>query len=278
MSDVRPISHEEATDLAGLYVLDALEPAEREAVRRHLTECQSGHPEFAELADVVPALAETIEPLDAPAALRGRVLAAVAAEADESSRPMTAASKPVSGASIGTDSSTPMERSEPVARASFGLPSWLGWAAAAAAVLIVAVVGSWGIGLQARNDQLAQRNSLIASALAARSADGAAIATLSGSGTAVGATGFAAFTTDGEGYIMLVGLPPAPAGQTYQAWYLVDGQPYSAGVLDVGDDGLALLTGIQPREGTDLIALTVERAGGADQPTSDPIIAGALTA
>lgn len=266
MNATRSLSHAEVNELAGLYVLSALAPAELEAVREHLASCPQEHPDFAELGGVVPALAATIEPIEAPAALRGRVLAAIATEAAADGRD----SKP--------ERAPETERPASAAPRRFGMTSWLGWAAAAASVLLVAVVGAWALAVQARNVDLERRQALIAEAFEARAADNAQVATLSGTGPASGATGFAAFTPEGEGYILLGGLPPAPPGQTYQAWYIVDGNPVSAGVLNVGDDGLALLSGVSPPTGTQLIALTIERAGGAEQPTSDPIIAGNLQA
>ena len=69
-------------------------------------------------------------------------------------------------------------------------------------------------------------------------------------------------------------LPSLPADQTYQAWYLIDDQPVSAGLMSVGNDGMAMLARIPHHSGTDVIALTIERAGGAAAPSSAPIVAG----
>jgi hypothetical protein len=273
VSDLRQLTHDEATELAGLYVLDALEPAEHEAVRRHLAECAEEHPEFDEVGGVVPALAGMVEPLDAPVELRSQVMAAIAAEA------WADAQEPAKVWDMEPDRSVgrrlPAADSAPVHARR---PAWLGWAAAAAAVLLIAALGALSVVLQARTNELERRSALIAEAIAASTAEGAEVATLRGTGPAGGASGFAAFTPEGEGYILLVGLPPAPVGQTYHAWYLVDGRPFSAGVVSVGDDGYALLTGLEPMPGTDLIAFTTERAGGADEPTSDPIVSGQLGA
>jgi hypothetical protein len=275
MSNVAQVTHAEAAELAGLYVLDALEAAERESVRRHLADCPMPHPEFAEVGSVVPALGQLIEPLDAPPELRQRVLSAIAddaaADAARTGTPAPAAT-PVWELDPG-----PTGRRATSAGQAVRQPSWLGWAAAAA-VLVIAVLGAWSVLLQARTSELEQRSALIADAIAASTAQGSAVATLRGTGSAAGASGFAAFTAEGEGYIVLVGLPPAPAGQTYQAWYLVDGQPFSAGIASVGPDGYALLSGVERMPGTELIAFTIEQAGGVDQPTTDPIVTGELSA
>lgn len=269
MSEVRAVSHAEADEMAGLYVLNALGPAEMASVRAHLATCPEDHSVFADLGGVIPALAASIEPVDAPPELRARVLGAISAEAGElvavadAPAPVMRPPETVRGARL---------------RGLFERRIALGWGAAAAAALILAVVGTWAFTLQARNESLEQRQELIAQALVARDAAGAEVAQLSGSGGATGASGFAALTPRGETYILMVGLPPAPAGQTYQAWYIADGAPVSAGLITVGDDGLGVLRGASPPGGTRIVALTLERTGGADQPTSDPIVAGELEA
>ena len=52
----------------------------------------------------------------------------------------------------------------------------------------------------------------------------------------------------------------------------------SAGLVDVGPHGLAIVGDLDPLAGTDTIALTVEPAGGGDQPTTSPIVIGTLPA
>lgn len=77
MSHLAMVGHAEATELAGLYVLNALEPSLRAAVQQHLGACPDAHLEFDELGSVLPALALLVEPIQPPAALRARVMAAL---------------------------------------------------------------------------------------------------------------------------------------------------------------------------------------------------------
>jgi anti-sigma factor RsiW len=56
---------ESHADLVGGYVLGALEPAEEEAMRRHLEECEQCRREYESLAGI-PALLNRIEPADVP--------------------------------------------------------------------------------------------------------------------------------------------------------------------------------------------------------------------
>lgn len=128
--------------------------------------------------------------------------------------------------------------------------------------------------MRADADRANQRSAELARAIAAMSELGSQVAILRGTGAADGANGFAAFPAAGGGYVVMSGMPAAPAGQTYQAWYLVDGQPASAGLMTVGSDGYAVLADITLVPGTSVVALTLEPAGGSDQPTSAPIVVG----
>ena len=72
---------------------------------------------------------------------------------------------------------------------------------------------------------------------------------------------------DGRGYVLQGNLDALPEDQTYQLWAMVGEQPISVGVLGTEPSVTAFRVG----SGTSALAITVERAGGAPQPTSDPI-------
>ena len=76
-----PLSCDEVRDLAAGFVLGALEDEQMTRLREHLSTCAEPHPEIDELGDVVSYLADTLEPVEPPAGLGRRILAAVAAEA-----------------------------------------------------------------------------------------------------------------------------------------------------------------------------------------------------
>jgi hypothetical protein len=283
---VEAMSHEDALELAGLYAMDALTPEEKAAVDAHLAACSEDHSEFAALGGVAPALASTAEPLDAPAELKGRVMAAVAAAAADDK--MAAAVAPAKmpgrysttpGRVMPTDKlaappAKPASAVEAPPRAAWRLPVWTGWAAAAVAVLVLAVVGVWALGLQSQVNDANQRAALLSGAIEAYSDPGSQTARLDDPNST--ATGFAAVTPDGTAYVVMAGLPPAPSGKTYQGWYIVNGAPVSAGLVTVGPDGLMLMTDSQPAPGTTAVAFTVEPTGGSSQPTSDPFVVGEL--
>lgn len=274
----RAMSCDEVAELAGLFVLDALEPSERRAVLAHLSACPEMHAEIAELGGVVPALASLAEPLDGPPDLKGRVLAAVADEAAD-----RAAMGAVEALPADVRTATP-RRAVPVGERTVPAPvitlrgrrtwSWASVGAALAAVLIIAVVGVWAIDAQARADRASQRAAVVADALEVLADPRSSVAILRATAGAPPAGGFAAFSADGVGYLVLSGLTAPPQGQTYQAWHIVDGSPSSAGLLTVDADGYAVLAGTETVPGTDAVALTIEPAIGSIAPTSQPILAG----
>ncbi len=71
---------DDVREMAGAFVLGALEPDEDVAVRAHLAGCNDTHAEIAELASVLPALAQSVPLVEPPAGLKARIMAAAAAE------------------------------------------------------------------------------------------------------------------------------------------------------------------------------------------------------
>jgi anti-sigma-K factor RskA len=77
--------------------------------------------------------------------------------------------------------------------------------------------------------------------------------------------------SDGQAALVLPDLGEAPAGKTYQAWVIEDGNPISAGIFP-GENGIdvVLLDG-DVAEG-EIVAVTLERAGGAEKPSLPPVV------
>jgi anti-sigma-K factor RskA len=82
----------------------------------------------------------------------------------------------------------------------------------------------------------------------------------------------------GQRIVLLVyGLPPPPPGRTYQLWAIEGGKPASAGTFATSDAGSARLAiATAERLGDALfLAVTLEPAGGAPQPTGPIVMAQA---
>jgi hypothetical protein len=278
------LSCADVEELTGLFVLDALATGEADAVRRHLVAHPDGHPSVADLAATTSALAMLAEPAEAPIGLRARVLAAVAVTPQVPSvagvgglagAPQLARSTESRAAGGGPAAPTTRPFSLDVARRGRPTP-WARSILAAAAVVAIVLLAGWNVLLQRQASDAAGRAAVLGSAIAQAADPTSRVARLAGSGSAAAARGFAVFPVEGAGTIVLDGLPPAETGRTYQAWVLAGGQPISAGLMNVGSDGLAILADVIPVSGTDTVALTLEPAGGSPGPTTDPVVVGQL--
>jgi anti-sigma-K factor RskA len=88
------------------------------------------------------------------------------------------------------------------------------------------------------------------------------------------------FVNRAQGMVLVVSnLPPAAAGKIYQVWLLPKrGMPLGAGLFQSATDGSALYVRKGPFDfpATNAVAVTLENAGGALQPTSAPLIQATL--
>jgi len=91
----------------------------------------------------------------------------------------------------------------------------------------------------------------------------------------MGDEGALAVAPDGKAAIALR-LPKAPTGKTYEAWVIRDDGIKPAGLFGGGGDASVVeLTRRVPRGS--VIGVTVEKAGGARQPTQRPFVASGET-
>jgi anti-sigma-K factor RskA len=83
-----------------------------------------------------------------------------------------------------------------------------------------------------------------------------------------GADGQLVVTPDRDAALIVNGLPPAPAGKTYEAWVIQGDTPQAAGIFPGGGMQTAFaLTRTVPEGAT--VAVTIEPEGGVDAPTGD---------
>jgi len=88
---------------------------------------------------------------------------------------------------------------------------------------------------------------------------------------AMGDQGALAVARDGQAAIVLR-VPKAPAGKTYQAWVIRDNGIKSAGLFGGGGDATVVDLSRPVPHGS-VVGVTVEKAGGALQPTQQPFVA-----
>ncbi len=222
------------------YALDALDADERWAYETHLADCERCRAELTSFWETTEALAVAASGPAPNPELRGRILAAARAE-----RQVV----------------VPLE-----SRRRRIVPA-LGAAAAIAAVLALAV-GLWATQLSGDLDD--------ARLALERERQAAAVLADPGARTVALEAGDGRLVVDDGGRAVLVldGLDPAPTGKTYELW-IFEGENASPAGLFPGQDGLDWV-GLEGTVNTgDVVAVTIEEAGGVEVSANDPIVASA---
>jgi anti-sigma-K factor RskA len=235
-------SHELA-GLVGAYALDALDEPERESFEAHLAGCAECTAEVAGLRAAAAELSLTTS-TPPPEALRAELLSAIGRI-----RPLPPRAQP----------------SRPVRQPA----RWRWPAVAAACALIAALSAGWG--LREHNQLTGHRISPTALSQVFDSRD---VATAS---VSIGSSGHATLIySKSEQRLVLLGqdLPAPPADKTYQLWMLApDGTATSGGLFRPDRSGAVLLEASGDLGHTAQMGISVERAGGAAQPTPGAIVA-----
>ena len=229
----------ETHELIAGYALDALEPDDRARAKELFAGSAEAREELRALTEVAAALATaTAGPAPRPE-LRERIVAAARAE------PQTVVSLDAR-------------------RRAKAMPALAAIAAVAAVVALAA--GIWGATSSSELDdaraalERERRVSALLADPASRSVDLAA-----GEGRLVVAD-------DGRAVLVLDRLEHAPDGKTYEVWVLDGDAPVRAGLFD-GDAPRDLVPVETPVPDGARVLVTVERAGGVDAPTTEPIVA-----
>jgi anti-sigma-K factor RskA len=266
----------EVDDLAPAFVLGALEADRMAAVREHIALCPEPHAELARLGGVVPYLAESVPSAEPDPALRARILAAAGALPAPLAGPVEADRTPPAMPPVApvmpADPSVPVAIADrrPARRWS---PVSIGLAAAAAIVIVV--LGAWNLSLQSRLDGLVAYREGVVAVLDAAAEPGSQVAVLSPAADADG-RGIAAVRADGVIVLAMRDLAPTAGTQVYETWLIAgEDDPVPLGGFGVGSDGVATFTtDAGPPSSGAVVALTLEPAPGATSPSGAPVSAG----
>jgi anti-sigma-K factor RskA len=252
--------------LSGAYALDALEPEEAAAFEEHLESCGSCRDEVRSLREAAGALALDVAETP-PASLRSSVLAGISQV-----RPLPPAAGEralASSAVTGTADPSSAPSDEIAAareRRSLRRSPWLvGVAAALAVVAGGAVVRT--VQLERQFASVSDQAAAVSAVLTAPDAT-----TTTATVTTGGRAAVVSSKSLGSSVLITDDLAPAPAGQTYQIWYLSDsGAPVSAGFVPDARRSAVLLQGdLGAANG---VGVTVEPEGGSPAPTTTPVLA-----
>ncbi len=254
------MSHEDWAGSAAAYALGALDKDDRTAFERHLATCATCRAEVDALREAAAMLAYATPARDLPSsALRDRVLRDAV-----DVRPISAAPPPSR-------------------RRAASIVPWL----AAAASLTLAVLAGTGLRTErGERQRLAVLLDSVQTDLAVRDSTIAAffgpevhVVSLSPTGEKPSMRVFWNHTRN----IFIVtafNIPRAPDGKTYQLWAMrKDKAPLSMGTFNTDANGraaaiLAVADHITDGGFIDLCGLTMEPAGGSNQPTEQPRLIG----
>jgi len=235
------------------YALGSLDDPELSEIRTHLQRgCEDCVKGVSEACGMAFALGAGIEGPDPPKQLRSRILNAGGGHSEK--------------------------------RFNF-FNTWTPMAATAAVVTAVAI-GVYGYKEHNFEDQLAQMRTLVERSSSDAGFMRRAIELLQapetravafGEGQPSPPRGRIFFQRSG---VLLIAshLPPPPPGKTYEMWVIRGGKPTPAGLFASDAQGTAIHMYIPatPPETSDIVAVTLEPAGGVMAPTSTPVITAPL--
>jgi hypothetical protein len=271
-----PHEHDELAELALLSSIGALLPEEQRRIADHLADgCSRCEAELRQGEDASELMALAAPTLAPSAGARDALLRAADGTA------VVKAAAPAA----------PLRRAP---RRSRGVP----WAALAASMALVlssgALLAVWRQGREnrealalargaleqsiaaqsSRTDELSAKVGGFETAVAALHSQRVQELTLGGESKFGDATARVVMDASGHQVLLLASrVPPLPAGQTYQLWVIVSGEPRSLGVFKPDPDGRVIHVKSEALTlaGDEKVAVSVEPAGGVQQPTG-PIV------
>jgi Anti-sigma-K factor rskA/Putative zinc-finger len=234
--------HDRRLEEVAAFALGALDAESIDDFREHLTDCKRCQEELRWLSPAVRALPEAIEQQVAPPALKVRLMEEVRAELDpEGALTGKAKGRERSGSRSGFR--------EWLTGINLGGMTWKPLAGMAAVVLIVAAgigyaVGNGGGGANIHTWEAPQEGGIQASVV--REGD--------------------------QGELRLTGLGSVEKGKTLEAWVQRGETIEPVKMLFKPDEEGNATTQIDDLDGADLVMVTEEPAGGANQPTAKPFV------
>ena len=294
--------HEEYKELLALEAAGALEAGERAPLEGHLSSCAECRTELREMSDAAAALVYTVAPIMPPAAMRARVLQSVRAVA-----PSEAASRAVDPSEFAARAVDPSEVKGSGLDLRGLLKRFSVWQilgarpslafGAAMALVAVAALGITTAALLNRNSALSREVAQLYDRLRESQTETTGVRTqlaslrdlndvlaspdarvtqLAGKGEGARARATLAYErTTGRAVIVTAGLPPAPAGKTYQLWLIADNKKMPGGTFKTDLEGRARMSDRLPAgEGSPTFAVTLEREGGVPAPEGEIYLIG----
>lgn len=261
------MTHTDYQELLAAYALDAIDPADRQALSEHLADCVQCRDELSALRDTTGLLSHAAAPQEPGEHVRAQILAQVRAE---------------------TRRETPAQVVNMPQRTRTAWPNMLRLAAAIAFIALLAgVIVLWrrdarmqaemaqlSRQLDAQQGEMKSSRDLMARQQEALALMNSAVATriqLNGMPAAPNARATLMFDKQtGRAVLLTDGLPATSADKAYEVWFIPKGRsPMPGKVFTVDSSGHAMIMERMPPEAMDgaVIAITVEPKNGSAAPT-----------
>ena len=267
---------EKFEELCAGYVLNALEPEEREEFKMLLQNASEEEQElYQEMRSAANQIAFSVEGNQAPGVVRERILAQVQPEENELSE------KAENEMSSSDEDTNNFDRGTFAIAASFAL----------LLVTLSLVFYSFNLSTEISNQEKVieeqqariselqndvQQKEELLSILESREVDLVMM-----SGMEVNPNGYGKVIWDSESnraLLQVSNLPAVPSDKDYQLWIIKNNKPVSAGVFAVNDPGKDSFFKIEEmaagEQAADAFAITMEPKGGMPQPTGDMYLMG----
>lgn len=267
--------------LAGAYALDALPADEVDDFEAHMAQCRACREEVASFEATTVRLSELVEE-SPPASMKTDVMAMITSvrqdpplampdhtdaddtdaddtgsdtAADRPADTVTPATTAASARAVTVTGSAPETRG--ATSRGMALANRLGLGLAAALLVVAGALGLWATSL---NGQLQERDDQAQQVAAVLAADGAQTIQVDGTTLVI--------APDQQAVLATAGLAAPDDDEVMQVWVIDERGPVSAGLFV--DPSSPKLLDVPVTDGA-TVGITIEPAGGSDQPTSDPI-------
>ena len=239
------MNHERFEDLKDAYVLGALPEEERLSFEDYLAAHPERQAEVDELGAVAGLLAFSAPEQEPSQELRSRVMEMIETEPRR----------------VGGHSTF----------ARFGdYLSVKSLALGAAALLVIGLL-SWNLALQGQVEDAQSQVQNLQGQVADAQAQQTRTIELKGAWAEQGATAEVASMQKNEIILVARNMPSVPEGRTCQIWVISDDVPKPSGLFQP-DRNITAAPITNSITNADVIAVTVEPAGGSKKPTSDPVL------